>query len=99
MTAHNHGPNAWPERFILVADELSATTLPELPQDRFSGRCQRDGAANSPFCNHGTCAGIPTVWARIFSNGAASSDADRRWFIAVNCWSIREPVLLQEYQR
>ncbi|EDW0969620.1 phosphoenolpyruvate-protein phosphotransferase PtsP, partial [Salmonella enterica subsp. enterica serovar Saintpaul] len=24
------GPNAWPERFILVADELSATTLAEL---------------------------------------------------------------------
>lgn len=28
----NHGLNAWPERFILVADELSATTLAELPQ-------------------------------------------------------------------
>ncbi|MGU0016620.1 phosphoenolpyruvate-utilizing N-terminal domain-containing protein [Escherichia coli] len=28
----NQGPNAWPERFILVADELSATTLAELPR-------------------------------------------------------------------
>ncbi|VEB54603.1 phosphoenolpyruvate-protein phosphotransferase [Salmonella enterica subsp. enterica] len=41
------GPNAWPERFILVADELSATTLAELPQDRLAGVVVRDGAANS----------------------------------------------------
>lgn len=43
----NQGPNAWPERFILVADELSATTLAELPQDRLVGVVVRDGAANS----------------------------------------------------
>ncbi|WP_048984603.1 phosphoenolpyruvate--protein phosphotransferase [Enterobacter hormaechei] len=31
------GANAWPSRFVLVADELSATTLAELPQDRLAG--------------------------------------------------------------
>ena len=36
-----------PKRFVLVADELSATTLAELPQDRLAGVVVRDGAANS----------------------------------------------------
>src|SRR5690606_39337508 len=43
----NQGENAWPKRFVLVADELSATTLAELPQDRLAGIVVRDGAANS----------------------------------------------------
>lgn len=41
------GPNTWPARIILVADELSATTLAEVPQDRLAGVVVRDGAANS----------------------------------------------------
>ncbi len=45
----NQGPKAaWPERFILVADELSATTLAELPQDRLVGVVVPDGAAQLP---------------------------------------------------
>ncbi|EKL2801925.1 phosphoenolpyruvate--protein phosphotransferase [Escherichia coli] len=57
----NQGPNAWPERFILVADELSATTLAELPQDRLVGVVVRDGAANSHAAIMVRALGIPTV--------------------------------------
>ncbi|MFQ7388489.1 MAG: PEP-utilizing enzyme [Escherichia sp.] len=73
----NQGPNAWPERFILVADELSATTA-QLPRDRLVGVVVRDGAANS----HAAVmvrAGIPTVMGADIQLGTASSDADRRW--------------------
>ena len=55
------GPNAWPERFVLVADELSATTLAELPQDRLVGVVVRDGAANSHAAIMVRALGIPTV--------------------------------------
>ena len=34
-------------RFVLVADELTATLLAEVPQDRLAGVVVRDGAANS----------------------------------------------------
>ncbi len=33
--------------FVLVADELTATLLAEVPQDRLVGVVVRDGAANS----------------------------------------------------
>lgn len=65
------GPNAWPERFILVADELSATTLAELPQDRLAGVVVRDGAANSHAAIMVRALGIPTVMAQISSFGIA----------------------------
>ncbi|UMX79293.1 PEP-utilizing enzyme [Klebsiella pneumoniae] len=41
------GPTPGPARIILVADELSATTYAEVPQDRLAGVVVRDGAANS----------------------------------------------------
>lgn len=55
------GANAWPARFILVADELSAATLAELPQDRLAGVVVRDGAANSHAAIMVRALGIPTV--------------------------------------
>mgnify|MGYP003365307900 FL=1 len=55
------GANSWPERFILVADELSAATLAELPQDRLAGVVVRDGAANSHAAIMVRALGIPTV--------------------------------------
>ncbi|MFJ2974360.1 phosphoenolpyruvate--protein phosphotransferase [Kluyvera sp. NPDC087067] len=55
------GANAWPERFILVADELSAATLAELPQDRLAGVVVRDGASNSHAAIMVRALGIPTV--------------------------------------
>ncbi len=51
----------WPERFVLVADELSATTLAEVPQDRLVGVVVRDGAANSHAAIMVRALGIPTV--------------------------------------
>ncbi|MEX7656289.1 PEP-utilizing enzyme, partial [Pseudomonas aeruginosa] len=55
------GANTWPPRFVLVADELSATTLAELPQDRLAGIVVRDGAANSHAAIMVRALGIPTV--------------------------------------
>ncbi len=54
-------PNSWPHRFVLVADELSATTLAELPPDRLAGVVVRDGAANSHAAIMVRAMGIPTV--------------------------------------
>ena len=55
------GTNTWPKRFVLVADELTATTLAELPQDRLAGVVVRDGAANSHAAIMVRAMGIPTV--------------------------------------
>ncbi len=54
-------PNSWPHRFVLVADELSAATLAELPPDRLAGVVVRDGAANSHAAIMVRAMGIPTV--------------------------------------
>lgn len=55
------GASQWPERFILVADELTATLLAEVPQDRLAGVVVRDGAANSHAAILVRAMGIPTV--------------------------------------
>ncbi len=47
------------ERFILVADELSATTAAELPQDRLAGVVVRDGAAKLACGDYGARARYP----------------------------------------
>ena len=55
------GNTQWPERFILVADELTATLLAEMPQDRLAGVVVRDGAANSHAAILVRAMGVPTV--------------------------------------
>lgn len=55
------GINQWPERFILVADELTATILAEVPQERMLGVVVRDGAANSHAAILVRAMGVPTV--------------------------------------
>ncbi|ELH4999109.1 phosphoenolpyruvate--protein phosphotransferase [Salmonella enterica subsp. enterica serovar Kentucky] len=80
------GPNAWPERFILVADELSATTLAELPQDRLAGVVVR-------------ALGIPTVMGAdiqpsVLHRRTLVVDGYRGELLV-----DPEPVLIQEYQR
>ncbi len=93
------GPNTWPERFVLVADELSATTLAELPHDRLAGVVVRDGAANSHAAIMVRALGIPTVM------GADIQPAIlHRRTLVVDGYRGEllvdpEPVLLQEYQR
>lgn len=93
------GPNTWPERFVLVADELSATTLAELPHDRLVGVVVRDGAANSHAAIMVRALGIPTV----MGADIQPSILHRRTLVVDGYRGELlvdpEPVLLQEYQR
>jgi len=93
------GPNTWPERFVLVADELSATSLAELPQDRLVGVVVRDGAANSHAAIMVRAMGIPTVMGAdiqpvMLHHRTLVVDGYRGELLV-----DPEPVLLQEYQR
>lgn len=92
-------PNTWPERFVLVADELSATTLAELPQKRLAGVVVRDGAANSHAAIMVRALGIPTV----MGADIQPSVLHRRMLVVDGYRGELlvdpEPVLLQEYQR
>lgn len=92
-------PNTWPERFVLVADELSATTLAELPQKRLAGVVVRDGAANSHAAIMVRALGIPTVMGAdiqpsVLHHRILVVDGYRGELLV-----DPEPVLLQEYQR
>lgn len=93
------GPNTWPERFVLVADELSATTLAELPQSRLAGVVVRDGAANSHAAIMVRALGIPTV----MGADIQPSVLHRRTLVVDGYRGELlvdpEPLLLQEYQR
>ncbi|MDH8273985.1 phosphoenolpyruvate--protein phosphotransferase [Klebsiella pneumoniae] len=93
------GPNNWPARIILVADELSATTLAEVPQDRLAGVVVRDGAANSYAAIMVRALGIPTVMGADIQpsllHGHTLIVDGYRGELLVD----PEPVLLQEYQR
>ncbi len=91
--------DAWPERFVLVGDELSATTLAELPQDRLVGVVVRDGAANSHAAIMVRALGIPTVIGAEIQpsvlHGRMLVVDGYRGEVLVD----PEPVLLNEYQR
>ncbi len=93
------GPNTWPARIILVADELSATTLAEVSQDRLAGVVVRDGAANSHAAIMVRALGIPTVMGADIQpsllHGHTLIVDGYRGELLVD----PEPVLLQEYQR
>ncbi|HCA7085693.1 TPA: phosphoenolpyruvate--protein phosphotransferase [Klebsiella pneumoniae] len=93
------GPSTWPARIILVADELSATTLAEVPQDRLAGVVVRDGAANSHAAIMVRALGIPTVMGADIQpsllHGHTLIVDGYRGELLVD----PEPVLLQEYQR
>ncbi|HBR6619494.1 TPA: phosphoenolpyruvate--protein phosphotransferase [Klebsiella pneumoniae] len=93
------GANTWPARIILVADELSATTLAEVPQDRLAGVVVRDGAANSHAAIMVRALGIPTVMGADIQpsllHGHTLIVDGYRGELLVD----PEPVLLQEYQR
>ncbi|MEA0983915.1 PEP-utilizing enzyme, partial [Salmonella enterica] len=92
-------PNAWPERFILFADELSATTLAELPHDRLAGAVVRAGSANSHAAIMVRALGIPTVMGADIQPSVL-----HRRTVVVDGYRGEllvdpEPVLIQEYQR
>ncbi len=93
------GSNTWPARIVLVADELSATTLAEVPQDRLAGVVVRDGAANSHAAIMVRALGIPTVMGADIQpsllHGHMLVVDGYRGELLVD----PEPALLQEYQR
>ena len=93
------GPNTWPARIVLVADELSATTLAEVPQDRLAGVVVRDGAANSHAAIMVRALGIPTVMGADIQpsllHGRMLVVDGYRGELLVD----PEPALLKEYQR
>ncbi|MEQ4621135.1 phosphoenolpyruvate--protein phosphotransferase [Providencia vermicola] len=51
----------WPERFILVADELSASLLAEMPLEQLAGVIVRDGATHSHSAILIRAMGIPAI--------------------------------------
>jgi len=92
-------PNTWPERFVLVADELSAATLAELPYNRLAGIVVRDGASNSHAAIMVRALGIPTV-----TGADIQPSALHHHMLIVDGYRGEllvdpEPVLLNEYQR
>ncbi|WP_145476601.1 phosphoenolpyruvate--protein phosphotransferase [Yersinia similis] len=93
------GASQWPERFILVADELTATLLAEVPQDRLAGVVVRDGAANSHAAILVRAMGIPTVMGADIQPSLLSQRLlivdGYRGEVLVD----PEPVLVKEYQR
>ncbi len=93
------GASQWPERFILVADELTATLLAEVPQDRLVGVVVRDGAANSHAAILVRAMGIPTVMGADIQPSLLNQRLlivdGYRGEVLVD----PEPVLVKEYQR
>ncbi|WP_114194533.1 phosphoenolpyruvate--protein phosphotransferase [Edaphovirga cremea] len=89
----------WPERFVLVAEELTATLLAEVPQDRLVGVVVRDGAANSHAAILVRAMGVPTV----MGADIQPSLLNRRLLIVDGYRGELliepEPVLVTEYQR
>ncbi len=89
----------WPERFILVADELTATLLAEVPQDRLAGVVVRDGAANSHAAILVRAMGIPTVMGADIQPALLNQRLlivdGYRGEVLVD----PEPLLVKEYQR
>jgi phosphotransferase system enzyme I (PtsP) len=93
------GPSVWPSRFVLVADELSAATLAELPADRLAGVVVRDGAANSHAAIMVRAMGVPTVMGADIQpallQGRMLVVDGYRGEVLID----PEPVLLAEYRR
>ncbi len=93
------GNTQWPDRFILVADELTATLLAEVPQDRLAGVVVRDGAANSHAAILVRAMGVPTIMGAdiqpaLLSQRQLIVDGYRGELLI-----DPEPVLVAEYKR
>ncbi|WP_241650469.1 PEP-utilizing enzyme, partial [Rosenbergiella collisarenosi] len=81
------------------ADELTATSLAEIPQDRLAGIVVRDGAANSHAAILTRAMGIPTV----MGVDIRPEQLDKRQLIVDGYRGEvliePEPILIKEYQR
>lgn len=93
----------WPSRFVLVADELSAALLAEVPQDKLVGVVVRDGAANSHAAILVRAMGIPTVMGAdiqpLLLNQRLLIVDGYRGELLVDPEPVLVLVLVQEYQR
>ncbi|MDC9590055.1 phosphoenolpyruvate--protein phosphotransferase [Xenorhabdus sp. XENO-10] len=89
----------WPERFILVADELSANLLAELPQEQLVGVIVRDGATHSHSAILVRAIGIPAIMGvdiqpELLHNRTLILDGYRG-----EVFIEPEPLVAQEYQQ
>lgn len=93
------GTNNWPEHFVLVTEELTATALAELPRERLAGIVVRNGAANSHAAILTRALGIPTV----MGADIQPEYLDKRQLIVDGYRGEvlidPEPILITEYQR
>ncbi|MBD1229170.1 phosphoenolpyruvate--protein phosphotransferase [Xenorhabdus griffiniae] len=93
------GSRQWPERFILVADELSANLLAELPKDQLVGVIVRDGATHSHSAILVRAMGIPAIMGadiqlELLHNRTLILDGYRG-----EIFIEPEPLITQEYQQ
>ncbi|WP_446469937.1 phosphoenolpyruvate--protein phosphotransferase [Xenorhabdus stockiae] len=93
------GNSQWPERFILVADELSANLLAEIPQDKLVGVIVRDGATHSHSAILVRAMGIPAIMGadihpELLHNRMLILDGYRGEFFI-----DPEPMVVQEYRQ
>ncbi|QTL39460.1 phosphoenolpyruvate--protein phosphotransferase [Xenorhabdus budapestensis] len=87
----------WPEHFILVADELNANLLAEIPQDKLAGIIVRDGATHSHSAILVRAMGIPAIMGadiqpELLHNRMLILDGYRGEFFIEP-----EPLVVQEY--
>ncbi|MBD2814727.1 phosphoenolpyruvate--protein phosphotransferase [Xenorhabdus sp. Flor] len=93
------GNNQWPEHFILVADELNANLLAEIPQDKLAGVIVRDGATHSHSAILVRAMGIPAIMGadiqpELLHNRMLILDGYRGEFFIEP-----EPLVVQEYRQ
>ncbi|WP_127960250.1 phosphoenolpyruvate--protein phosphotransferase [Serratia microhaemolytica] len=99
LDEYSPGTTVWPQRFILLAEELTATQLAELPVERLAGVVVRDGATYSHAAILARAMGIPTIMGvdiqpTLLANRMLVVDGYRGELL-VN----PEPLLIEEYQR
>ncbi|AYA42116.1 phosphoenolpyruvate--protein phosphotransferase [Xenorhabdus nematophila] len=89
----------WPEHFILVADELSANLLAEMPQEQLVGVIVRDGATHSHSAILVRAMGIPAIMGadiqpELLHNRMLILDGYRG-----EIFIEPEPLIMQEYRQ
>ncbi|MBD2811436.1 phosphoenolpyruvate--protein phosphotransferase [Xenorhabdus sp. Vera] len=89
----------WPEHFILVADELSANLLAEMPQEQLTGVIVRDGATHSHSAILVRAMGLPAIMGadiqpELLHNRTLILDGYRG-----EIFIEPEPLIVQEYQQ
>src|SRR5690606_34508254 len=61
LQAANQSPRVYPDQTILVGEELTATSLGEIPRDKLAGLISVRGSSNSHVAILARAMGVPTV--------------------------------------